>query len=142
MIPIAIGFAILVFFLIHLVPGDPARTLLGNQATPARIALVRHDLGLDKPLLQQYGLFMRRLAHGDLGTSIVYDVPVRQLVVDRLPPTLWLLCYGAILSMLISVPLAIWSAVKRDRFTDHAIRITLMPGLGFPPFWLGIMLLL
>ncbi len=142
MIPIAIGVTILVFFLIHLVPGDPARTILGNQATPARIALVRHDLGLDKSLFQQYVEFMRRLAHGDLGQSIVYSVPVRQLVLDRLPPTLWLLSYGAILAMMISVPLAILAAIRRDTLTDHLIRIVPMPGLGFPPFWLGIMLLL
>jgi peptide/nickel transport system permease protein len=142
MIPIAIGVTILVFFLIHLVPGDPARTILGNQATPARIKLVRHDLGLDRPLPQQYGQFMRRLAHGDLGTSIVYDVPVRQLVIDRMPPTLWLLGYGAFLALVLSVPLAIVAAVRRDSWADHVIRIVPMPGLGFPPFWLGIMLLL
>src|SRR3954451_3266594 len=142
MIPIAIGVTILVFFLIHLVPGDPARTILGNQATPARIKLVRHDLGLDQSLPQQYAEFMRRLAHGDLGTSIVYDVPVRQLVFDRMPPTLWLLGYGAFLSLVLSVPLAIVAAVKRNTWADHAIRVVPMPGLGFPPFWLGIMLLL
>jgi peptide/nickel transport system permease protein len=142
MIPIAVGVTILVFLLIHLLPGDPAVTILGTKATPARVALVRHDLGLDKSLPAQYGVFMRRLAHGNLGDSIVYDVPVRQLVFDRLPPTIWLLSYGAVLAMLISVPLAIVAAVRRDRLTDHLIRIIPLPGLGFPPFWLGIMLLL
>jgi peptide/nickel transport system permease protein len=142
MIPIALGVTILVFLLMRLLPGDPALTILQNKATPARIALVRHDLGLDKSVFQQYVIFMRRLAHGNLGDSIVYDVPVRQLVVERLPPTLWLLFYGATLAMLISVPLAILAAVKRDKTTDHLIRIVPMPGLGFPAFWLGIMLLL
>ena len=142
MIPIALGVTILVFLLMRLLPGDPAITILQNKATPARIALVRHDLGLDKSVFQQYVIFMRRLAHGNLGDSIVYDVPVRQLVVERLPPTLWLLFYGATLAMLISVPLAIIAAVKRDRTADHLIRIVPMPGLGFPAFWLGIMLLL
>jgi peptide/nickel transport system permease protein len=117
-------------------------TLLGNKATPERVALVRHDLGLDKSIPQQYWIFMRRLAHGNLGDSIVYDVPVRQLVVDRLPATLWLLAYGAVLSLLISVPLAILAAVKRDTWVDQVVRILPIPGLGFPPFWLGIILLL
>jgi peptide/nickel transport system permease protein len=142
MIPIALGVTILVFLLIRLLPGDPAITILQNKATPERIALVRHDLGLDKSLPAQYAVFMRRLAHGNLGDSIVYDVPVRQLVFDRLPPTLWLLFYSATLAMLISVPLAIIAAVKRDTLSDHLIRIVPMPGLGFPAFWLGIMLLL
>src|SRR6476620_8336741 len=88
-IPVALGVTILVFFLIHLVPGDPARTILGNQATPARVALLRHDWGLDRPLPVQYVKFMDRLAHGDLGSSLFYGVSAGHLVVERLPVTLW-----------------------------------------------------
>ncbi len=82
------------FFLIHLVPGDPARTILGNQATTARVALLRHEWGLDRPLPVQYEKFMGRLVHGDLGTSLFYDVGAGQLVLQRLPVTLWLIGFG------------------------------------------------
>src|SRR3954471_5354787 len=104
LLPIPLGVTILVFFLIHLVPGDPARTILGNQATNARVAALRHEWGLDRPLPEQYRSFMERIARGDLGDSLFYGVPARQLVLDRLPVTLWLIAYGAILSVLIAVP--------------------------------------
>ena len=142
LVPIAVGVTILVFFLIHLVPGDPARTILGNQATPARIALVRHDFGLDRPLLVQYEKFMGRIVHGDLGTSLFYSVPAGRLVFDRLPVTLWLIGFGTLLSVLVSVPLAALAATKRNRWPDQVVRAVPLVGPGFPQFWLGIMLLL
>ena len=142
LVPIALGVTILVFFLIHLVPGDPARTILGNQATPQRIALVRHDFGLDQPLLVQYRKFMGRLVQGDLGSSLFYSVPAGRLVLERLPVTLWLIAFGTLLSVLIAVPLAVIAATRRDGLSDHVVRAVPLVGLGFPPFWLGIMLLL
>ena len=142
LVPIALGVTILVFFLIHLVPGDPARTILGNQATPARIALVRHDFGLDRPLLVQYRKFMGKLVRGDLGTSLFYSVPAGRLVLQRLPVTLWLIGFGTLLSVLIAVPLAVIAATNRNRLPDQVVRAVPLVGLGFPPFWLGIMLLL
>lgn len=142
LVPIALGVTILVFFLIHLVPGDPARTILGNQATPARIALVRHEFGLDRPLLVQYRKFMGRLVRGDLGTSLFYSVPAGRLVLQRLPATLWLIGLGTLLSVVIAVPLAVIAATKRNRLPDQVVRAVPLVGLGFPPFWLGIMLLL
>jgi peptide/nickel transport system permease protein len=137
-----VGVTILVFFLIHLVPGDPARTILGNQATPARVALVRHEFGLDKPLLVQYRKFMGRLVRGDLGSSLFYSVPAGHLVLERLPVTLWLIGLGTLLSVVIAVPLAVIAAIKRNRLPDQVVRAVPLVGLGFPPFWLGIMLLL
>ena len=142
LVPIALGVTILVFFLIHLVPGDPARTILGNQATPARIALVRHDFGLDRPLLVQYRKFMGKLVRGDLDTSLFYSVPAGRLVLQRLPVTLWLIGFGTLLSILIAVPLAVIAATNRNRLPDQVVRAVPLVGLGFPPFWLGIMLLL
>jgi peptide/nickel transport system permease protein len=142
LVPIALGVTILVFFLIHLVPGDPARTILGNQATPARIALVRHEFGLDQPLLVQYRKFMGRLVRGDFGTSLFYSVPAGPLVLQRLPVTLWLIGFGTLLSVLIAVPLAVIAATHRNRGPDQVVRAVPLVGLGFPPFWLGIMLLL
>jgi len=141
-IPVVLGVTILVFFLIHLVPGDPARTILGNRATEQRVQLLRHDWGLDKPLPVQYAKFMGRLVHGDLGSSLFYGVGAGRLVLERLPVTLWLIGLGALFSVLIAVPLAVAAAMKRDRIADHAIRAVPLVGLGFPPFWIGIVLLI
>ena len=142
LVPIVLGVTILVFFLIHLVPGDPARTMLGTHATPQKVALLHHDWGLDKPLPVQYWRFLGRMVHGDLGSSLFYSVPAGRLVVERLPPTLWLIGLGTLLAVLIAVPLAALAATKRDRLPDHVVRVVPLVGLGFPSFWLGIMLLL
>jgi peptide/nickel transport system permease protein len=142
LVPITLGVTILVFFLIHLVPGDPARTILGNQATTQRVALLRHAWGLDRPLPVQYAKFMGRLVRGDLGTSLFYNVGAGHLVLQRLPVTLWLIGFGALLSVLIAVPLAAIAATHRDRIPDHVVRAVPLVGLGFPPFWVGIVLLL
>ncbi|HVV59227.1 MAG TPA: ABC transporter permease [Gaiellaceae bacterium] len=142
LVPTVLGVTILVFFLIHLIPGDPARTILGNQATPARIALVRHDLGLDQSLPVQYEKFMARLAHGNLGTSLFYNVGAGRLVLQRLPVTLWLLGFGTLLSLLLAVPLAALAATRRDTIADHVVRAVPLVGLGFPAFWVGTMLTL
>jgi peptide/nickel transport system permease protein len=142
LVPIVFGVTILVFFLIHLVPGDPARTMLGTHSTPQKVALLHHDWGLDKPLPVQYWRFLGRMVHGDLGSSLFYSVPAGRLVVQRLPPTLWLIGLGTLLSVLIAVPLAALAATKRGRLPDQVVRAVPLVGLGFPQFWLGIMLLL
>jgi peptide/nickel transport system permease protein len=142
LIPIVLGVTVLVFFLIHLVPGDPARTILGNQATDQRVALLHHEWGLDRPLPVQYAKFMGRLVHGDLGSSLFYSVSAGRLVLDRLPVTLWLIAFGTLLSIVIAAPLAALAATKRDRVPDHLVRAVPLVGLGFPPFWVGIVLLL
>jgi len=142
LVPVVLGVTILCFFLIHLVPGDPARTILGNQATDQRVALLRHDWGLDRPLPVQYGKFMDRVAHGDLGTSLFYNVSAGHLVLERLPVTLWLIAFGTFLSIAIAVPSALQAATHRDKPSDHVVRAVPLVGLGFPPFWIGIVLLL
>jgi peptide/nickel transport system permease protein len=142
LVPIAFGVSVLVFFLIHLVPGDPARTMLGTHATPQRVALLHHEWGLDKPLPVQYWRFLERTVRGDLGSSLFYSVPAGRLVLERLPPTLWLIGLGTLFAVLISVPLAALAATKRDRAADHVVRAVPLVGLGFPQFWVGIMLLL
>ena len=141
-VPVVIGVTILVFFMIHLVPGDPARTMLGVHATPAKVAALHHEWGLDKSIPEQYKLFMGRLLHGNLGDSLFYHVSARSLIWQRLPVTLWLIAYGTVLSILIALPLATIAATRKDAFRDQAVRVVPLVGLGFPPFWLGIMLLL
>jgi len=142
LVPVVLGVTILCFFLIHLVPGDPARTILANQATDQRVALLRHQWGLDRPLPVQYGKFMDRVAHGDLGTSLFYNVPAGNLVLQRLPVTLWLIAFGTLLSIAIAVPSALHAATHRDKPSDHVVRAVPLVGLGFPQFWVGIVLLL
>jgi peptide/nickel transport system permease protein len=142
LLPILLGISILVFMLVHLIPGNPAVTILGNKATPERVALLNHQWGLDKPLPAQYVNFLGRLVHGDLGKSLFYDVGAGGLVIQKLPVTLFLIALGGLVSMLIAVPLAVLAATRRDRLPDHIVRTLPLIGLGFPPFWVGIVLLL
>ena len=141
LIPVAIGVTIIVFFMIHLIPGDPARTILGIHATPRAIAILHKQWGLDRPLADQYWLFMDRLVHGNLGQSLYYGVPAGPLIWSHLPATLWLVIYAAILAIGISVPLAMIAASRKDGVRDHIVRAVPLVGLGMPPFWLGILLI-
>src|SRR6476469_3876939 len=104
----------LTFLLVHLVPGDPASTVLGNHATPQLVAELHRKWGLDRSLPEQYWLFLQRLGHGDLGDSLIYGAPVRSLVIDRLPVTLWRLGYGTVLAIIMAVPLATLAARRKD----------------------------
>src|SRR5215468_8290490 len=140
LVPVAIGVTIVVFFMIHLIPGDPARTILGIHATPQRIALLHKQWGLDRPLPSQYWLFMDRLVHGNLGLSLFYGTSAATIIVQRIPPTLWLIVYSAVLAILISVPLATIAATRKDAIRDHTVRFVPLVGLGMPPFWVGILL--
>jgi len=141
LVPVAIGVTIIVFFLIHLIPGDPARTILGIHATPRAIAILHRQWGLNRPLVSQYWLFMDRLVHGNLGQSLYYGVPAAGLILGRLPATLWLICYAGLIAVLISVPLAMIAASRKDGIRDHVVRAVPLLGLGMPPFWLGILLI-
>jgi peptide/nickel transport system permease protein len=140
LVPTAVGVTIITFFMVHLIPGDPAVTILGEHATPATIALLHHEWGLDKPLAEQYWLFIDRLFHGDLGQSLYYQVPVWGLITSRLPATLWLLCYAAFIAIVISVPLSVIAASRKDALRDHIVRVVPLLGLGLPAFWFGLIL--
>lgn len=142
MVPVLLGITVIVFFMIHLVPGDPAKTLLGVRATPAAVAALQKSFGLDEPLWQQYVDFMGRLAHGDLGRSFFYNVDASELVSGRLPATLWLLVAAVVLALAISVPLAVLAASRRGSAIDQLVRAVPLVGLGMPTFWVGIMLVL
>ena len=141
-VPVLFGISLIVFFMIHLVPGDPAKTLLGIRATDQAVAALQKSFGLDQPLWQQYFDFMGRLAHGDLGRSFFYNVDASELVSGRLPATLWLVVSATVLALLISVPLAVLAASRRGSLLDQAIRAVPLVGLGMPAFWVGIMLVL
>ncbi len=141
LVPVAIGVTIIVFFMIHLIPGDPARTILGIHATPRAVAILHQEWGLNRPLAGQYWLFMDRLVHGNLGQSLFYGTSAGGLILSRLPPTLWLVVYAAVLAVLISVPLAMIAASRKDGVRDHVVRTVPLLGLGMPPFWVGILLI-
>jgi peptide/nickel transport system permease protein len=141
LVPVDVGVTIIVFFMVHLIPGDPARTILGIHATPRSIAILHREWGLNRPLLSQYWLFMDRLGHGDLGQSLFYGVPAAGVILGRLPATLWLIIYAAVLGVAISVPLAMIAATRKDAARDQIVRAVPLVGLGMPPFWLGFLLI-
>ena len=142
LVPVAVGVTIVVFFMIHLIPGDPALTILGIHATPHSIALLRSEWGLNRPLIGQYWLFLQRLAHGNLGQSLIYGVPARTLILQALPKTLYLIIYAAIIAVLISVPLSMIAATKKDGIRDHVVRAVPLVGLGMPAFLIGYLLII
>jgi peptide/nickel transport system permease protein len=142
LVPVAVGVTIVVFFMIHLIPGDPALTILGIHATPHTIALLRNEWGLNRPLISQYLLFLDRLAHGNLGQSLIYGVPARTLIIQRLPATLFLIVYAAVIAVLISVPLSMIAATKKDGIRDHVVRAVPLVGLGMPAFLIGYLLII
>jgi peptide/nickel transport system permease protein len=141
-IPVLLGITIITFFLLRLIPGDPARQILGQHYTPKAGAELRQQLGLDEPLWDQYGLFMRRLAHGDLGDSINYQQPARTVIFQRLPATLFLVAYAAILAALISIPVGVLSALRKDGVFDQVARVSFLVAFAMPSFWLGIIFIL
>jgi peptide/nickel transport system permease protein len=140
LIPTVLGVTIITFFMIHLIPGDPARTILGIHATPRAVAILHREWGLNRPLASQYWLFMDRLVHGNLGTSLYYGVSVSSLITSHLPATLWLICYAAALAIVISVPLAMIAASRKNAVRDHVVRVVPLLGLGMPAFWLALIL--
>jgi peptide/nickel transport system permease protein len=141
LVPVAIGVTFIVFFMVHLIPGDPAASILGIHATPRAVAILHREWGLNRPLPSQYWLFLDRLAHGNLGQSLYYGVSTSSLIRGHLLPTLWLLIYAALLAVLISVPLATVAASRRDGIRDHVVRTVPLVGLGMPQFWLGFLLI-
>lgn len=142
MIPTVIVLAILVFLMIRLIPGDPAVTMLGIQATPDRVQELRHHLGLDQPWPVQFAIYARNLARGDLGNSTLVRVPVMDLVKQRLPLTLFLVAYAMVLAVLMILPLAVLAALKKDRLVDQIIRGFSILMIVTPGFWIGILLLI
>jgi peptide/nickel transport system permease protein len=141
LVPVAVGVTIIVFFMIHLIPGDPARTILGIHATPKAIAELHREWGLNRPLISQYWLFLDRLVHGNLGQSLIYGVSASSLILSHLPATLFLIVYATVLAIAISVPLAMLAASKRNGLRDQAVRAVPLFGLGMPPFWVGFLLI-
>ncbi len=139
-VPVLLGVATLVFALIHLVPGDPAQAMLGESASPDDVARLRTNLGLDKPLLAQYGAFLAGVGRGDLGKSFRTGQPVAQEIGRRLGDTAILALCAMAVAIVIAIPLGILAAVFRGRFVDHAAMTLALVGISIPSFWLGPLL--
>ena len=138
---VVFGVTVTTFALLHLVPGNPARTLLGDHATAHEVAVLTHRWGLDKPLPLQYWDYLVRLLHGNLGTSVYYGTSVSSLIGHALPVTISMLFLGAFFGVLFAVPLAILAASRQGRLSDQVVRAIPLVGLGMPPFWIGFVLL-
>jgi peptide/nickel transport system permease protein len=142
MVPVLLGITVIVFLLIHLIPGDPAQTMLGIHARPEALTALRHQLGLDKPLWEQYLIYVRNLARLDLGDSLKFKVSVASLIQKRIVVSLFLIAYATVLTILISLPLGIAAALKKDSVFDQIVRSVLMVTMVMPAFWVGILLLI
>lgn len=141
-IPVLLALLVVAFLLVRLVPGDPARILLGIRATDETVALLRERLALDGPLHEQLLVFLRGALVLDFGSSIVHHAPVTELVGPRLLVTGGLLLYATVIAIALAIPLGILSAVRRNRLPDHVVRVASMVVFAMPAFWLGLVLVL
>src|SRR5216117_3471541 len=139
-VPVLLGVSVLVFSFIHLIPGDPAVTMLGERATPEKVAEVRVRLGLDRPLWQQYGIYVGKVVRGDLGVSIVRGDPVLTDLLRRFPATVELATAAIVLAIALGIPIGVASAVWRNSIVDSLARLWALTGVSMPIFWLGLML--
>ncbi|MGA9347219.1 MAG: ABC transporter permease, partial [Anaerolineae bacterium] len=142
LIPVLVGVSLIVFFMIRLIPGDPADIMLGERGTAEAREQIRRVLGLDKPIYEQYIIFVARLAKGDLGESFVLRRPAFPIILERFPRTLFLSVYGVIMSAIVALPLAMWSALKKDTLVDQIIRGFVTLTLSMPGFWIALLLII
>jgi peptide/nickel transport system permease protein len=139
-VPVLLGVSVLVFSFVHMIPGDPALTMLGERATPEKVAEVRARLGLDRPIWQQYVLYFGNVLHGDLGVSVVRGDPVTTDLLRRFPATVELALAAIVLAIAFGIPIGIGSAVWRNSLLDSLARLGALTGVSMPIFWLGLML--
>jgi peptide/nickel transport system permease protein len=140
LVPVVFGITLAVFLLVRLIPGDPARVLLGIHATPELIAALHRTMGLDRSLLAQYFIFLKALVHGDLGHSYFFSQDVWDLVMARVAPTIFLIAYCTVITVLIAFPSAILAALRPNSIWDQAVRLASIFGIGLPGYWLGVVL--
>ncbi|RYL92481.1 ABC transporter permease subunit [Sporolactobacillus sp. THM7-4] len=139
LIPILIGISIFVFLFVHLIPGDPARLVAGQDATVKDVQLVRERLGLDKPIPLQYLTYMDNLLHGNLGISLKTQQPVIHLIAERFMPTFWLSFFSLAWALAAGLLIGVVSATKRNKWQDYSGMFLAVSGLSLPSFWLGLM---
>jgi peptide/nickel transport system permease protein len=141
-IPVLLGASFLVFISIRFIPGDPAVAIAGELATPEYIAQVREQMGLDEPLLIQYGIYLQLIVQGDWGRSVRTRVPVTELIMERLPNTLQLAVLSLFLAALFGIPIGVVSATRANSWIDTTSMVFALLGVSMPIFWLGLMLMI
>ena len=139
-IPVLFGISLLLFFMLRMLPGDPAQVLAGQMASPEDIKIIRHQLGLDRPIIVQYGLFLSRLVRFDLGRSARTQNPVINEVWARLPNTVLLAVAAITLACLFGIPAGIISATRPYTWIEYLFTSMALFGISMPVFWLGLML--
>ncbi|MGK9233303.1 glutathione ABC transporter permease GsiC [Inquilinus limosus] len=140
-VPVMLVISLVVFGFVHMLPGDPARLVAGPDATAEDVALVRADLGLDRPLVEQYLTFLGNVVQGDFGTSLKTRRPVVDEIGERLMPTVWLTVVSMAWAVAVGLLIGVVSAVKRGRWQDYGGMVLAVSGISFPSFWLGLLLI-
>ncbi|GAA5541855.1 ABC transporter permease [Brucella sp. NBRC 113783] len=140
-IPVLLGLSIIVFLVMAMIPGDTATALLGSYATPENVERVNRDLGLDKPLVQQYFIWISNLLHGDFGRSFILNRPVLDEVLERFHATMILAGVALVLCSIVGLLAGIVSAVRQFGWADRAITFVVLAGISIPSFWLGLLLI-
>jgi dipeptide transport system permease protein len=143
LVPTFIGITLLVFVLVRLIPGDPIETMAGERGIDATLhERLRHEYGFDRPVLVQYGLYLQRLAHGDLGRSIVTHKPVIEEFTNLFPATIELSLCAILFALVVGIPAGIVAAVRRNSIFDHGVMGLSLTGYSMPIFWWGLLLIL
>ncbi|MFU8815822.1 MAG: ABC transporter permease [Pseudomonadales bacterium] len=142
LIPLLLIVSLMVFSLVLLIPGDPAYLLAGEDATAEEVEAIREDMGLNKPVLVRYVLWLGALVQGDLGTSLFSDQPVLDVILERLPVTLSLAVAASLIALAISIPAGIIAGTHSGQWSDRVVTVGSSIGLAVPNFWLGLMLVL
>jgi peptide/nickel transport system permease protein len=140
--PVVFGVLLLTFLLIHIVPGDPVEVMLGESASMADRAQLRENLGLNQPLISQFGVYLKKLVHGDMGQSIHTHTPITEILRQRYPATLKLAIAALFIGLVIGVPLGVFAALKAGHWQDFVVTIVSVRFSAMPAFWLGPMLML
>jgi len=142
MVFVLFGVTLVIFSMVRLIPGDPAFLILGDRATEENAAQLREQLGLNKPLPQQYWEFVSGMVTGKMGTSLLYRQPVSNLVVKRVPVSIFLAVYAMILAAIMTLSFGLLAALHKGRIADHFIRILFLFFITTPAFWLGLLLIM
>ncbi len=142
MLPVLLLVSIVVFSIIHLIPGDPATIIAGSNATEEQVAALRHQYGLDQPIWSQYFIWLGRVVKGDLGNSLINGYPVNDLIRQRVPATVELALAAALIGALIALPLGIISALRPGSFIDFVTTLFSALSFAIPGFWLAILFIL
>ncbi len=143
LIPVLLGVSLIVFVMMALTPGDPVQIMIGDQAvTPEQEAAMRHDLGLDRPMVERFFVFLGNAVQGDFGQSFYHRRPVFDVIAERLPATIELSLVALIVALVTSIPLGVLAAIRKNSIFDRIATVGSLLGVSLPGFWFGILLLM